>query len=139
MNGFVEGANFIIIDDDPFGVLITKRIITLSLPEATVTVFSSWQPAIEYLGKVAARTHDKKETTILLEIHMGFGSGWEFLEAFQKLDKKIQNCVRLSILSTIISDRDLLNASKYALINTVIEKPLSADKLNKVLTTEKTD
>lgn len=138
MNGFVEDVDFIIIDDDPFGVLITKRIITLSLPGATVITFSSWQPAIEYLGKVAAGPPRKKTSTVLLEIHMGFGSGWEFLEAFQKLDKKVQNCTRLSILSTIISDRDLLNANKFALINTVIEKPLSAEKLNTVLLAEKT-
>ena len=133
MREYTEEADFIIIDDDPLGTLITKRIINLSLPKATVITFANWKPAIEYFSRVIAGFPCTKAYMVFLEIHMEFGSGWEFLEAFQNMDAAIRKKVNISILSTILSDKDLLRANMYTVINKFIEKPLSSAKFNDVI------
>lgn len=66
-------------------------------------------------------------------INMPTMSGWEFLDKFESLDKKIKNQFRIYIMSSSIDPSDRQKAGKNKNVEDYIEKPLSEEIVISIL------
>ena len=68
---------------------------------------------------------------IFLDINMPGVNGWEFMEAYEKLDEKIKQKIVVVMLTSSLNPDDMKKASKYKSIvgfkNKYLEKEVMAD------------
>ena len=69
---------------------------------------------------------------LLLDLEMPEMDGWEFLDEFCKLKKKINKESTIYIASSSIAYEDKLKAQKYECVRDFLSKPINMDKLRKI-------
>jgi CheY-like chemotaxis protein len=69
---------------------------------------------------------------LLLDIEMPEMDGWEFLDEFCKLEKRINKESTVYIASSSIAIEDKLKAKEYKCVKEFLSKPINLDKLQKI-------
>jgi len=122
-----------LIDDDQFYLFSMRRMIEINHLCTTIAECKNGQEAINYISKSLT----EKETlpdVIFLDINMPVMNGWEFLEAYEKLDSKIKKKAKLYVVSSSIDSNDKAKAKAYKTVTDYIIKPVSIDQLKQLLT-----
>jgi CheY-like chemotaxis protein len=118
----------LLVDDDPTcNFLCTKFLDTLGTIETSVAL--NGQQALDFL--MDQKRHSLPDI-ILLDLNMPVMDGFEFLHAFRQLRIPGQSKVEIVILSSSDDPVDIRKAGEMG-INHYITKPVSADKLGKVI------
>ncbi|GAB4412689.1 MAG: hypothetical protein OHK0039_18890 [Bacteroidia bacterium] len=89
------------------------------------------EDALQYLrAQLSQRTEPgaHKPNLILLDINMPVMDGFEFLEAWQKIDFSGKDQVRIVMLTSSSNPRDLEAARNYG-VDGFINKPLTREKI----------
>ena len=126
--------SFIVIDDSELDSFVIQKVIQHTYKGVSIKTFHNGLDAIEII-----RDHsesDEHPTIVFLDLQMPVMDGPKFIEEFEKLPVKIQNdyvIVVLSILSSATYPVDMLRIRNYVSVNSVIEKPLTKEKLIKLL------
>ena len=116
-----------IIDDDPIYKLITKKLIQKTKLYSETIDFNNGNEALIYFE---ATSH--LPDILLLDIEMPEMDGWEFLDQFCKLEKRINKESTVYIASSSIAIEDKLKAKKYECVKEFLSKPINLDKLQKI-------
>ncbi|WP_395046001.1 response regulator [Flavobacterium sp.] len=116
-----------IIDDDPIYKLITKKLIQKTKLYSETIEFNNGNEAMIYFEA----TSDLPDI-LLLDIEMPEMDGWEFLDEFCKLEKRINKESMVYIASSSIAIEDKLKAEKYECVKEFLSKPINLDKLQKI-------
>ena len=116
-----------IIDDDPIYKLITKKLIEKTKLYSETKEFANGNEAINYFKS----TSDLPDI-LLLDLEMPEMDGWEFLDEFCKLEKKINQESTVYIASSSIAIEDKMKAKKYSCVKEFLSKPISLDKLKNI-------
>ncbi len=116
-----------IIDDDPIYKLITKKLIEKTKLYGETKEFNNGNEAITYFEA----TSDLPDV-LFLDLEMPEMDGWEFLDAFCKLEKRINKESTVYIASSSIAIEDKLKAQKYKCVKEFLSKPINLDKLKKI-------
>ena len=122
--------NLLIIDDDDINIFIIRKIVEKTGFKVNMTSKSNGQLAVDYLASIA----DDKDLfphLILIDINMPVLNGWEFLEAYEKLN--IDRKVDMYMLSSSVYENDIEKAKTYKTIKGFISKPLSIERLSELL------
>lgn len=121
----------IIIDDNKFDRLISKKIIEMSGLEFEVVEFVTGKEAFEHLaqyGKGLGRT------VILLDLNMPEMSGYEFLEKLQAtFPEKILAEWSVVIITSSTRQEDLDRCFAFPYVFDYVQKPFSQEKMDRVL------
>ncbi|SDZ17546.1 Response regulator receiver domain-containing protein [Rhodonellum ikkaensis] len=119
--------SIILVDDDPINNLINKRLISKLNLSPQVEEFLVAERALE---RIKSLNCDEK-ILIFLDINMPVMNGWDFLskyiEVFQERNDKIV------MLSSSIDFQDRQKAKLFSCVNGFIEKPLTPEKIKKIL------
>ena len=96
----------------------------------SIETFTGAQSAINRL-KIAAETGQNIPDVILFDLNMPEMNGWEFIEAFKKINfgKEIPTF----IFTSSIDPNDKQRSFQYSEIKDFITKPLTVQKLDKIL------
>ncbi|TVZ28453.1 CheY-like chemotaxis protein [Gillisia sp. Hel_I_86] len=124
----------LLIDDDEAVNFIHNRVIKKSGCANEVAIARNGQEAIDFLITKVDNKYPQPDL-IFLDINMPVMNGWEFLEAYEKLEKEQKGKELIVMLTTSLNPDDKEKAKKIAHINDFHPKPLSVEHLNKILET----
>lgn len=119
-----------IIDDDEVIIYLTNKLIASVDFCETVETFLEAEVALEKL-KGCLETGNELPDAILFDLNMPVMNGWQFIEAFQKLPGARN--IPCFVFTTSIDAADKNKALKYKIIKDFITKPLTHQKLDKIL------
>ena len=116
----------VLIDDDPINNLINKRLINKLDISPTVIDFLEAEKALQYVD-----SNNGIKTLILLDINMPVMNGWDFLTSYAELQTPRKD--KIIMLSSSIDHQDRQKSRGFNFVQGFIEKPLTREKLEKML------
>jgi CheY-like chemotaxis protein len=119
-----------IIDDDEIIIYLTDKILKKVEFCDRVEKFTDAQQAITQL-KEAIQTGKDIPEVILFDLNMPNMDGWEFIEEFIKLP--VKKPIPAFIFTSSIDPADKKKSYNYEVIKDFITKPLTVQKLDKIL------
>jgi CheY-like chemotaxis protein len=126
--------SFIVIDDSELDSFVIQKVIQHANKSVGIKTFHNGLDAIEMIRNNTG--NDKPPAVIFLDLQMPVMDGPNFIGEFEKLPPQIQNNYVIVVLSIISSETypvDMSRIRNYASVNSVIEKPLTKEKLSKLL------
>ncbi|ASU36458.1 response regulator [Mucilaginibacter xinganensis] len=125
-----RALSFIVIDDSELDCFVIKKIIQHNYIKSSVQTFQSAELALQRIQ--ITDSVDTRPTIILLDLQMPLMNGYQFIEAFENLPEEVRNnyvIIILSILPSMKTIRDISGEFKKETVNSIIEKPLTIEKL----------
>ncbi len=120
----------LVIDDDEINVFIIKKIVEKTGYAVNMVSKNNGQLALDYLTALVGNKEPFPQL-ILVDINMPLLNGWEFLEAYEKLNMPEQT--HMYMVSSSVYENDIEKAKSYKTINGFISKPLSIERLTELL------
>lgn len=114
-----------LIDDSDVDLFIQKRFIEIAGFAKNIKVYNSPHQAITYLQESDSPTPQ----IIFLDLNMPDMDGFGFLDKFGELPEKIQELVKVVVLTSSSNHMDKKKAEAYAPVTNFLSKPLSVDAL----------
>jgi CheY-like chemotaxis protein len=133
--------SFIIIDDSELDCFVTKKFLERTNKNFSIEIFHNAEKALERISENQDED-GKLPTVILLDLQMPHMNGFKFVEEFEKLSPEIQKHYIIIILSVLSPARDPNNLHRiftYRKVNSVVEKPLTKEKLISLLSEVRSD
>jgi len=126
-------VNLIVIDDDPIQHFIMKKLLTLYLTTGPdeVTFSDNGVEVLEFLD-INRDNKDVLPDLIFLDLNMPILSGWDFLERFTHIQKKIIKPIWIYIISSSIHPGDISQSGNYLFVKDYVIKPMTRLLLNKI-------
>lgn len=118
--------NYIIIDDNKIDLLVAAKAIEMivnSLSE--IHQFLNANHALKFIESYKSDFI----TIVLIDIQMPIMNGFEFMEAFEKLNLLQKQQFICTFLTSSSNDLDRLRAQKFPSIKQFINKPFTSDTL----------
>lgn len=119
-----------LIEDEPIPIFLSKKFIEKTESVELVTEFMNGKQAYDAMQQ-RSQNGEPFPDFIFLDINMPVWDGWEFYEEFLKLPES--ESVQTYILTSSINDEDYQKANLYGLMDNYILKPLSFNKIKKML------
>lgn len=125
-----KSLEILVIDNDPIYQLVTKKLLSKSVHSFETKAFTNGKEALDAL--LSSSDHSTKKM-FLLDLDMPVMDGWQFLEAYyrQGLDKNNDFCIY--IVTSSIAQEDKNKAKSYPAVHGYLEKPLSFDTIDQVI------
>jgi CheY-like chemotaxis protein len=127
----------LVIDDDEPTNFFTRIILEEAGCSKHIRIAQSGPEALEYLTKSEAPGADPdvypSPDLIFLDINMPAMDGWEFLDEYQKLSIAPQHKIIMVMLTTSLFPEDMAKAKVRPEISGFENKPLTFEKLDKIL------
>ncbi|MFN8154377.1 MAG: response regulator [Bacteroidia bacterium] len=128
-NGKARYTSVMLIDDNSLDNFINKKLIESNGFAERVTTCQEANEALEIL-KSAPRTEWPE--VIFLDINMPVMDGFQFLEAFEKFPEDQRMQIKVIMLSTSESFKDLNRANKNPYVRKFLNKPLTIQVLQAI-------
>ena len=126
--GLISSA--LIIDDDEIIIYLTGALIKKEEFCNRTETFTDGLQAIKRL-KLAIETNVDLPQVILFDLNMPVMDGWEFVDEYMKLG--IDKSIPLFVFTSSINPADKEKLFSYSSIKGFIQKPLTKQKLDKIL------
>ena len=119
-----------IIDDDDVDTYLSKRIISENDFTREIVTASSVKEAMDYLNVHTSRLPE----VIFLDLNMPGQNGLDFLQAFNAFSAPEKKSIKIILLMNVVNSSDEITrkATSHPLVNHVIEKPLTDEKLKNI-------
>lgn len=115
-----------------FDRLIASEVVKNHMPVNTIIALESAEEGLEYIFS-SMDNPSAIPDIILLDIKMPKVDGFEFLERFEKLPPSVKVLSTIYMLSSSIDPYDINKALKSKYVHDFIEKPLTKEKIEKLL------
>jgi two-component SAPR family response regulator len=120
--------NILVVDDDKIYQLLCKQIIKNAQVTHNVISCLSAEEGLDLLKEQAPLPE-----LIFLDINMPGMNGWDFLEAFKRLDKSIRDRVKIVMLSSSVFAADKIRAGTYNEVADYVVKPLTIQRAQEIV------
>lgn len=120
-----------IIDDNRIDLYISSRLITRSAFGAQVLSYTNPMEALEYLQDNIQKPQEWPQV-IFVDIYMPLMSGFEFMDAYDRLPSSLKNSCKVYIISSSIDENDIIRVNTNKNIIAFQGKPLERAFLNAI-------
>lgn len=131
-----EKRRYLIVDDDRANNMLCQIILKKTFEGAEIISFEDPRAAIDYIQNKYSDSTGSQSTVLFLDINMPDLTGWEFLDIFKNFDEAIRKQFTIYMLSSSVDSKDKTLASENPLVEGYIEKPLTREKVKKLLLNE---
>ncbi|MEO9892318.1 response regulator [Aurantibacter sp.] len=121
--------SILLLDDNYSTNFIHKKFIADANCSKNIVDFQSGIDTLEYLKS----TDNMMPELIFIDINMPIMSAWEFLDAFNELERQDKDNTVIILLTTSLSPNDEEKAANISQINGIWLKPLSEDKIGAII------
>ncbi len=118
-----------LIDDDPFSVMLSKMKLKSVVEEQDIIEYYDTNDALEFLGQHLGKESAMIPNLILLEVMMDEAKGWDFIPQFSDLIVKSKTKIQLIILTSSQFFSDYRKALKFEMVKGFMMKPLKNEML----------
>ena len=118
------------IDDDDTVLLLATKVFAKHGKFERLQTFDQGRPALKTIADHAQRGSGLP-SVILLDLNMPGMDGWEFLEEFSRIPET--GHVPVVILTSSIDPQDMAKSKTFGNVKDYISKPLTAEKLDRIL------
>lgn len=120
---------FLLVDDDSINNLIISHLLKTTI-SSEIEIISFTEPAkgLEFI-KDYKSNKGEIPTILFLDLNMPLITGWDFIEHFNKLDKKVTRQFAIYILSSSVDNRDIERARAIPEVADYLMKPLTSETL----------
>ena len=122
----------IIVDDNPIERYCSSRMILNNNFGKKVIAFSLASEALAYLEENQENI-DQMPQIIFIDLYMPHFSGFEFLEAYDKLPLTVKNKSKVFIISNTIDNLDIVRVSKDPNVVSFQQKPITKEFLDRII------
>lgn len=126
-------SGILIIDDDPLTSYLHKRVIDGFNVVHRIEIASNGEEAIEFINDcIQSEREDKIPQLIFVDLFMPFMDGYQFLEAYKKLNFKNKDSVVVAVLTTSFLHKDKIRVKEYQ-VKEYVEKPITHEKMRRLM------
>ncbi len=120
----------LLIDDHEPTNFLNKFLLQEDGFAAKVVTTENGREALDYLERVSNNQADRPDL-ILLDLNMPVMDGWQFLEAYQKIDPSVHSSKLLLMLTTALTPAHEQRLKDFPEVDGAIAKPLELAALKK--------
>lgn len=120
-----------LIDDDHIFNYLHEAVIKSAIPEATVTCFKSGLELMSFIEN--AGTSFTPPDIILMDVRMPEMDGFKLLDTLEANHGITFKNTPIFMLSSTLDERDLQKANSYRMVSAFLEKPLTIELFEKIL------
>lgn len=121
----------LLVDDDDITNFVHESLIEEAAVAEKVLIAKNGQEALDIIIHEAEESTDYPDL-IFLDINMPVMNGFEFLDAYQRLDEKVKRSVVIVMLTTSLNERDIERTQDTGVAD-FLNKPLTNDKLEAII------
>ena len=128
----------LLVDDDGIYNFLHKKLINTAGYENHIEIALNGKTALDYLNECYKNDHDENHPLpglILLDINMPVMNGWEFIDAFNELDKDFTRDITIVMVSSSMDPDDVTKAQKIKILREFTSKPLTIKKIDHIFKT----
>ncbi|MEO6176694.1 MAG: response regulator [Flavobacterium circumlabens] len=122
---------FLLIEDNLIDQLVIKQLLTkmLDVTETEVNITNNGVEALQWLS-----THQNlQQLIILLDIQMPVMNGFEFLNAYDKLNNEFKKVIQIYVLSSTLDQDEIQKINENNYVTGFLNKPLPIEELKKTI------
>lgn len=120
-----------VIDDNSIDLYVTARLLNKHNICNHLLQYSCAKDALDYLVKNSNNPNAWPQL-LLVDIYMPEMSGFEFMEAFDKLPLALKKYPKVFIVSSSIDEHDIERAANDKNVTAFQEKPVNLEFLEKI-------
>ena len=117
-----------LIDDNKDDNFFHERAIRQLNVKTLIVTKNSGPEGLAYL-KLQNDSEEPHPDLIFLDINMPGMTGWEFLDEYNKLDKKLQGLAIVIMLTTSDNAEDVTRSTTWNFVSDFVTKPLTREKM----------
>lgn len=117
-----------LVDDNEIDNLINQKMLESSKKAEVVYSHTSAKSALEFLrnlDKIPVDISGMIPQVIFLDINMPIMDGFQFMEEFGKLSKKVREVSKIVLLTSSLNPQDMALAKEHQNFHMFMNKPLT--------------
>lgn len=120
-------TEIILVDDDEVLLIILKKMFQKVSPDTNLILFSS---GLDALTHIANSPTSGRGRFLLLDINLKGLSGWDVLN---ELIERSDESTKIFLITSSVSSSNAILAKKYKQVIGFFEKPITMEKIRKIL------
>jgi CheY-like chemotaxis protein len=121
-----------IVDDDDVYRFTMRKTIEIYKLARKVLFFSDGEEALDFMNDNLGNKHNLPDV-IFLDINMPVMDGFQFMEEYIQIKRKVGKQITIYMVSSSIDDADMEKAKAISEISDYIIKPIKAEGLNQII------
>lgn len=122
----------LLVDDSSIDNFVNKKILARYEFAEEVITFTRPKEALNYLRELSNNETQLIPSILFLDLDMPEIDGFEFLQAFDLLSKRIKKEMNVVILTSSINPADAVKCSEHKSVLTYLHKPLVKHNLDEI-------
>lgn len=125
--------NVWLVDDDKIYQFTAKMILEATGLANNIHTFFNGKEAITYLKDQNNQIAESLPDVIFLDINMPVMNGWEFLEEYKSIVKKLPKIITIFVVSSSVDESDIRKSKAYQTVTDYVIKPINREKYRQLL------